>query len=165
MIYTYIYSGISYILNIDSRPDGSFAVKINDTDYTIQAEALSDGGWLLQEGGTRSFAHVSAQNESRFVHVDGQSFELTVSDTRTRRRGSAGSAGDLTAQMPGQVIDVPVQEGDQVASGQTLVVLEAMKMEIRVSAPFDGTVKRLLVEKGDVVERGQALVELAQNPE
>jgi biotin carboxyl carrier protein len=61
--------------------------------------------------------------------------------------------------MPGQVVDVLVAEGETVTRGQTLVILEAMKMEIRAAAPADGRVKRLLVGKGDVVERGQHLVE------
>ncbi|MCB9457792.1 MAG: biotin/lipoyl-binding protein [Anaerolineaceae bacterium] len=63
--------------------------------------------------------------------------------------------------MPGQVVNVLVAVGDSVTRGQTLVVLEAMKMEIRVAAPGDGTVRRLLVAQGDVVERGQLLLEVA----
>ena len=64
--------------------------------------------------------------------------------------------------MPGQVREVFVRAGDAVKSGQTLLLLEAMKMEIRVSAPADGRVKRLLVQAGDVVDRGQRLVEMEQ---
>jgi methylmalonyl-CoA carboxyltransferase 1.3S subunit len=55
-----------------------------------------------------------------------------------------------------------VSEGDTVERGQTLVILEAMKMELRVTAPEAGRVKRLLVQMGDVVERGQALVEIGE---
>jgi biotin carboxyl carrier protein len=58
------------------------------------------------------------------------------------------------------VREVLVAEGDTVQRGQTLVILEAMKMEIRVAAPGDGQVRRLLVRQGDVVERGQRLVEI-----
>jgi biotin carboxyl carrier protein len=62
--------------------------------------------------------------------------------------------------MPGQVVNVLVSEGDSVERGQTLLVLEAMKMEIRVAAPAAGRVKRLLTEKGQIVERGQRLAEI-----
>jgi biotin carboxyl carrier protein len=63
--------------------------------------------------------------------------------------------------MPGQVRAVLVAAGDAVKAGQTLVVMEAMKMEIRANAPFDGIVAGVRVQVGDVVERDAALVELA----
>jgi biotin carboxyl carrier protein len=64
--------------------------------------------------------------------------------------------------MPGQVRSVEVAPGQAVKKGQTLVVVEAMKMEMRVQAPRDGTVKRLLARQGDTVERGQLLVEMEE---
>ena len=60
--------------------------------------------------------------------------------------------------MPGQVRAVNVGEGDAVTKGQTLLVLEAMKMEIRIHAPQDGTVKKLFVKQGQTVEREQSLL-------
>ena len=72
-------------------------------------------------------------------------------------------AGDLTASMPGQVIDVLVAEGDPVEKGQTLILLEAMKMEMRMKAPYNGTVRRVLCKIGDAVERGQLLVEVEED--
>jgi biotin carboxyl carrier protein len=74
------------------------------------------------------------------------------------------SGGDLTAQMPGQVVETLVSDGESVASGQTLVILEAMKMEIRIAAPADGVVKKVLVSQGDIVDRGQPLVEMEITP-
>ncbi|NLH07386.1 MAG: acetyl-CoA carboxylase biotin carboxyl carrier protein subunit [Chloroflexi bacterium] len=62
--------------------------------------------------------------------------------------------------MPGQVMAVYVKEGDEVQAGQPLLLLEAMKMEMRVAAPAAGVVRRLLVEPGQAVERGQQLVEV-----
>jgi biotin carboxyl carrier protein len=62
--------------------------------------------------------------------------------------------------MPGQVVKILVAEGEAVRRGQPLMVLEAMKMEIRINAPRDGHVTRLLCQPGQVVERGQTLLEL-----
>jgi biotin carboxyl carrier protein len=62
--------------------------------------------------------------------------------------------------MPAQVRAVQVSEGDSVEAGQTLLLLEAMKMEIRVQAPHAGRVARLLARPGDTVERDQVLVEM-----
>jgi biotin carboxyl carrier protein len=67
--------------------------------------------------------------------------------------------------MPGQVRAVNVAEGESVTKGQTLLVLEAMKMEIRVSAPRDGVVGKLLVQQGQTVDREQVLIEIVDRLE
>jgi 3-methylcrotonyl-CoA carboxylase alpha subunit len=72
----------------------------------------------------------------------------------------AVAAGSLQAPMPGTVLRVDVREGQDVTEGEQLVVLEAMKMELAVSAPAAGRVTAVLVAQGDLVARGQALVEL-----
>jgi pyruvate carboxylase subunit B len=66
--------------------------------------------------------------------------------------------------MPGQVRAVQVTMGQSVSKGQTLLVVEAMKMEIRVVAPRDGLVKSLRVQQGQTVERDQLLVEIVDAP-
>lgn len=163
MNFTYTYHDTTYTVELERLPDGTYSATIGDSHYTVTADALANGAWLIADANTgdQHTAHVTAQDEQRFVHVDGVHYTFTVPDTRTaRRRGSAGGGGELTAQMPGQVTAVQVANGDSVTAGQTLVVLEAMKMEIRVSAPADGMVKAVHVAVGDVVERGQVLVEL-----
>jgi biotin carboxyl carrier protein len=64
--------------------------------------------------------------------------------------------------MPGQVRIVNVNAGDLVTKGQTLLVLEAMKMEIRIQAPQTGKIKAVLVKPGQTVEREQILIEMAE---
>jgi hypothetical protein len=83
--------------------------------------------------------------------------------------GEAGGApephaGDLTAPMPGRVIEVLVAPGEAVEAGQRLLVLEAMKMETPLRAPARGTVRALHVAAGSTVEPGQVLVELEAEP-
>lgn len=71
----------------------------------------------------------------------------------------AGSAGavSVNAPMPGNILDVRVKPGDSVKAGDTLLILEAMKMENEISAPQDGTVAGVNVRKGDVVNSGDLL--------
>ena len=163
MNFTYTYHDTEYAVQLDALPDGRYTATIGENTYTFSAHTLENGAWwiALTDSGGQVTAHVTAQDEARFVHVDGASYDVTVPDTRTsRRRGASAGSGELTAQMPGQVTAVEVASGDSVTAGQTLVVLEAMKMEIRVTAPTDGQVKAVHVSVGDVVERGQTLVEL-----
>ena len=138
--------------------------------YSVDAIQPFESAWRLQivdESQTRSSinAHVAGDEGGRFVKVGSRPvIELKPEDTRarSRRRGSAAATGEaqLTAQMPGQVVEVYVKPGDTVQSGQTLALLEAMKMEIRVLAPVEGVVTEVFVQKGDVVERDQRLINL-----
>ena len=81
-------------------------------------------------------------------------------DVESQRPAVAHGASSVTAPMPGTVIRVEVQAGDDIRARQPLIVLEAMKMEIPVHSPFDGTVKAVHVSDGDRVGGGAVLVEL-----
>lgn len=70
--------------------------------------------------------------------------------------GTAGSVA-VNAPMPGNILDVRVKPGDSVKAGDTLLILEAMKMENEISAPQDGTIASVDVRKGDVVDSGALL--------
>jgi biotin carboxyl carrier protein len=134
-------------------------------EQTIHAEVLhSENGKLdLLIDGKRMTAYVSSDNAKRWVTVNGQTFVLTKSSGAHRGgHGHQHAAGELTAPMPGQVRAVNVSEGEMVTKGQTLLVLEAMKMEIRVQAPRDGMVKKLFVKQGQTVEREQVLIEIEE---
>jgi acetyl-CoA/propionyl-CoA carboxylase, biotin carboxylase, biotin carboxyl carrier protein len=80
--------------------------------------------------------------------------------------GGADAAGhgeaSLEAPMPGTVVQLRVEPGASVAAGETLVVLESMKMEISIAAPRDGVVETIAVAAGDQVDRGAVLIELAE---
>jgi biotin carboxyl carrier protein len=92
------------------------------------------------------------------VFVDGEAFELEA--VQGRRRPGAEARGSLAAPMPATVIRVDVAPGDSVRKGDSLVILEAMKMELPVRAPADGIVKSVHCQAGDLVKAGASLVEL-----
>ena len=134
-------------------------------DKTVLAEVLhAEYGKLdLLIDGKRVTAYVSSDNAQRWVTVNGQTFVLTKSSgTRKDGHGHHHAAGELTAPMPGQVRAVNVSEGEMVMKGQTLLVLEAMKMEIRIQSPQNGVVKKLFVKQGQTVDREQALIEIEE---
>jgi len=151
-------------LNISSNGK-TFALTLDDK--TIQAEILhAEIGKLdLLIDGQRVTAYVSSDNAKRWVTVNGQTFVLTKSSGARKGGHAHHAAGELTAPMPGQVRAVNVSEGDAVTKGQTLLVLEAMKMEIRVQALQNGLVKKLLVKQGQTVEREQMLIEIVDTLE
>jgi biotin carboxyl carrier protein len=98
------------------------------------------------------------------VQFAGQRFEVRVEDEREKTLAgsvkSAHGAGEarLRAPMPGLVIGIPLEVGAAVARGQTVVVLEAMKMENDLAAPKAGTIKEIKVSSGQTVNQGDVLV-------
>lgn len=148
--------------NIDLISTGkSYRATIGNRTVDVEILHSKDGRLDLLIDGERVTAYVSSDGAKRWVTVNGQTSVLTKSSNARRSgHGSQHAAGGLTAPMPGQVRAVNVSEGDTVAKGQTLLLLEAMKMEIRVQAPRDGMVKKLFVRQGQTVEREQVLMEV-----
>lgn len=69
-------------------------------------------------------------------------------------------AYEITAVMPGSILEVKVEEGQQIEEDQTVLILEAMKMENEIPAEQGGVVKKIFVETGQAVKVGQALIEV-----
>ena len=70
--------------------------------------------------------------------------------------------GGIVAPMPGLVLTIKAKEGDTVAAGQPLLVMEAMKMENAIASPYAGTVAKIYVREGDSISEGDLLVEVAR---
>ncbi len=117
---------------------------------------------LLHQDGERLTVR-DAEGQQYHLWSDGR---LVVGEGRDAEFGNAGATsrqargpgGDLSAPMPGKIFRVLVKAGDVVKAGQTLLVLEAMKMEHAIKAPLDGKVKQVLFAEGQQVSGGAALV-------
>jgi len=164
----YRYSLASQVSTVSIEPAGdAFAVTVNGATHLVHARLRAPGelelGW---PDGRRLRAFVVADGDRRWVSLDPAPecgpVELMVPTAAARRRHGRGGGHDtLEAQMPGVVRQVLAAVGEAVARGQPLVLLEAMKMELRVTAPHAGRVERVAVAEGASVQRGQVLVELA----
>ncbi len=88
--------------------------------------------------------------------------ELLIEDPHTREFTASASTGGLTTPLPGVVAAVAVQEGQAVAAGEVLMVVEAMKMEHSITAPYDGVVRAIYFARGDRVPEGSELLALSR---
>ncbi len=164
MKYRYQSGETVYEVLLEGRGDG-YRVTINGERYEVEVLDAQGGAFTLRFGGGETVrprvVHWGADGDAKWLSSGGCAYRLER--PRERRRGSAGgSAGDntLRAPMPAQVRAVQVGDGDEVAAGQTLLLLEAMKMEIKLSSPREGKVARVLAKQGQTVEKDQVLVEL-----
>ena len=125
-----------------------------------------DGTWLVTDDkGTRHMAHaVTGADDEVWVHVDGEVIVVASASEQRTRPHSHGHA-TLDAPMPAQVTAVLVAPGDVVEAGATLVLLEAMKMELPLKSPFAGRIEAVHCAVGDRVAPGRILVDVVPREE
>jgi 3-methylcrotonyl-CoA carboxylase alpha subunit len=147
-------------------PDGPIEVTVAQHDGVwmlgdLSTSVMSDGRLkVVQADGTTAFAHIAKVGDVWWVHVKGHTFKLERIEPGAT---DTDDGGGLTAPMPGKVLEVLVNPGQHVTAGTTLMILEAMKMEHRIVAAFDGTVSAVHYAAGDQVEQGIALLDLEES--
>ncbi|NUU25447.1 MAG: acetyl-CoA carboxylase biotin carboxyl carrier protein subunit [Streptomycetaceae bacterium] len=114
---------------------------------------------VTHDGLTETYLHAVAPDGGRWLAYGADTWRVVPYDPVESAAGAAGSAGDgtLLAPMPGTVTVVKAAVGDRVTAGQAVVVVEAMKMEHAVTAPFDGTLSELRVTAGTRVALDELL--------
>jgi biotin carboxyl carrier protein len=123
---------------------------------------IGDAVYRVEEEGRVHTVYVAGGRGDRWVYVDGRVFHRPFEATRgaTGRRRAAETNQELAAPMPATVLKVVATAGAAVRQGDTLVILEAMKMELPIRATIDGTVRSVLCREGTLVQAGAVLVEL-----
>ena len=102
-------------------------------------------------------AHVVKVKDDWWVHINGCIHVLSIDE---QGAGGSGDEGGMTAPMPGKILEILCNVGDQVEIGQTLIVMEAMKMEHRIAANGPGTISEIHYDIGDQVDSGAALIDI-----
>lgn len=149
------------------KTSAGYRASMNGQDWPVVVVRNEPGELTMMLGDEPLTIQWAADGMRRWIFNRGKTFMLTAttfipSERKGRREREQAHSGErmILAPMPGHVRAIQVAEGDGVAKGQTLILLEAMKMEIRIQAPRAGRLKRLLVQKGVSVERDQVLCEI-----
>ena len=150
--------------------DGSrYRVSVGETVHTVEAARLGDHGalWSLIVDGTQHEVAVRRDRGERYAVSTARAthaVEVTDPLTHLARAAHGAAAGGgveaVAAYMPGRVVAVLVEEGEEVEAGQGVVVLEAMKMENEIAAERAGRIGTIHVEPGQAVEGGDPLFDL-----
>jgi len=145
------------VVGASQQADGTWQVG----DVAVPMEPGGDGQWRIVVDGRSHRLFVAGPADAPWIWFDGAAYRPEVADAARPGRTRSRDPGDsLAAPMPATVRAIVVAPGDVVARGATLVVLEAMKMELPLKAPADGTVVSIACAVGDLVQPGVPLVEL-----
>ena len=136
--------------------DGSFDVNDGTVARVVK---WTSSGIDIEVNNSRFFSKVTRDNDNIVVHGPWGDALFKILP-RFTLPGSEAQAGGLIAPMPGKVVDLKVKTGSKVKKGDTLVILEAMKMEHQVKAPEDGKITKVLIKKDDQLENGALLMVL-----
>ena len=162
-----------YTAQVDNQ---IFQIDISDNGFMVNGNAVAWDVNKIQEG----YYHILMNDKSynaevvdmdvaakRFtIKVNGKHYPVILQDkfdVLLEKMGMNSNAGakvnNVRAPMPGLIIELKVKDGDLVKAGDTLLILEAMKMENIIKAPGDATVKAVKVSMGEGVEKNQVLIE------
>jgi biotin carboxyl carrier protein len=153
-----------------------FEIVSTDSDLIVNGKAMP---WNLVQTSEGHF-HILINNKSYraeivkadriaksfIIKINGEQYTIELKDKfdlllekMGMNNGGAGKINNIKAPMPGLIIDLRVRDGDKVMPGDSLLILEAMKMENLIKATAETIVKSVKVKKGDSVEKNQILIE------
>jgi 3-methylcrotonyl-CoA carboxylase alpha subunit len=142
--------------------DGTYALRIGDASHAIEAAALDGEGWLSTSiDGVTSRWRVFIDAERIVVHDGERRRVFTHAPAFAHAAVHAESGDRILAPMPGRIVLVKAKVGDEVAAGDEVLVMEAMKMELTLRAPRAGRIDSVQAAPGDFVEADAVLARLA----
>lgn len=165
MKYVTIINNEQYEIEIDN--DGGILLNGEPRDVDF----LNLGGSLYSVITQNKSLEAVIEDEENIIEVmmDGRLYETQVLDERAllmaqRRGGLGGGSGEVHSPMPGLIVKVTVEEGQDVEQGTTVVILESMKMQNELKAPISGKIKAIIVAAGQTVNKNDLLIEI-ETPE
>lgn len=160
----------------DNTP--AFKVKANSFEFELDASTLAAVDMIQKtpaeyhvlyqnQGATATILECDTGCKRMHIEVNGERFDVEVKDTLDVMLDKMGfktvstkQIKEIKAPMPGLVVEVVVQEGQEVAEGDKLLILSAMKMENSILIQTPAVIKKINVKAGDAVDKGQILIEL-----
>ncbi len=151
------------------KQDGNLLeIEVDGKVYEVDLMHTGDGTFsILQAGHSYNIELVPKPDAKKYTaYTLYESFDVEVIDAEARylknRNANSGASAEnkITSPMPGKVVKVLVNEGDEVKEGDTLVIVSAMKMESEYKAPKDGVVSKIYVNAEDTIDSNEILIEL-----
>jgi len=150
-----------YNVTIEQRKD-FFYITYDNTEYKVQAEEVQTGHLKIKIGDRLIKSVITEGDNEKFVFFDGAVFRVKPVELTGIKKTKKKEEGDLSSPISGKVVSIKTKEGSLVKKGDVLMVIEAMKMEYLIRAPYDGKVKKINFKQNDQIEIGQNTVEVVK---
>ncbi len=162
MTTSFLLDGKTYELELLSENKNGMVISLGGESHPVDFRWITENELSMLIDGRSFTALISRDGKTRNISIGGEHFivEEVGDEDEVARAGQESAHGELSSPMPGNVIKVKVKEGDEVKKGASLIIVEAMKMENEIRAPYDALVEKLLVTEGEVVDAGSPLVDL-----
>ena len=164
MDFEYLYDSISYIIRIDRGRSGDYKAIIGENEYAFNASNISPNEFSILSGNKNMKVFVAESDDHIFVHIGGKIMQLKKPNMNSIGIGGPGAEfgakDEISTPMPGKIVKILVSEGDKIETGQSLLIVESMKMENEIKSPTDGEVISVNFSDGDLVEPGQIIIKL-----
>jgi len=159
MFINYEHENHVYNVSIERR-EKYFFITYDNSEYKVEVEETKPGQLKIKIGDRLIKSIITEGEKEKFVFVNGQVFRVKPVELTGKKKVRKKEEGTLSSPISGKVVTVKVKNGDTVKKGEVLMVIEAMKMEYLIRAPYNGTVKRVNFKEKDQVEIGQITVEV-----
>ncbi len=145
-----------------SRSAHAYRLHVGEQVLQVDLKTAADGRAWLTLGEQQVGVVIATRGDQVFVHLNGEAYELQYRHPLVRLAAQGHGAADnsVRAPMPGAIVSVQVKTGDTVSKGQTLLVMESMKMETTIISPRDGVIEVVHFEKGQTFDRDALLLSL-----
>ena len=155
-----------YKINLQEKEENQIIAEIDGVSIPIQLTEIDGSHIFSAMVGNLSYElEIRRNGNSYLLFYDGISLESFVEDERMARlKKTVGQTAtkqlekEVKAPMPGLVVTIEVEPGQQIKKGDGLLIIEAMKMENEIKAPFDATIKKIKVEQKQAVDKNQVLM-------
>jgi len=156
----------NHVYNVSiERSKNHFFITYDNTEYKVEAEETKLGQLKIKIGDRFIKSIITEGEKEKFVFVDGKVFKVRPVDLTGMKKTKKKEKGDLSSPISGKIVSVKVKNGKSVKKGDVLMVIEAMKMEYLIRAPFDGKIKKVNFKLNDQIEIGQNTVEFTKGRE
>jgi acetyl/propionyl-CoA carboxylase alpha subunit len=166
MKYTFNWSGSAYSVETEAQ-DKTIVMKIDNTTHTVEDIECRENLIDLRVDGIHHNIYYARARDKLFLAINGDCYSIELKDdSKTKKSHGAVSKGDsVSSPMPGVIVKIPIEEGDEVKAGETLVIVEAMKMQNELRSPRDGVVGKVNFKEGQQIDALQLIVELKPGAE
>jgi glutaconyl-CoA/methylmalonyl-CoA decarboxylase subunit gamma len=137
-----------------------FKFKINGNEYQADITSVADEKITVEINGVSYNVAIEKEKKKTPILTVPKVINTTLADNKKTARPGTSNPGTVTAPIPGSIIKIKCKVGDPVNLGDTVILLEAMKMQNEIQATASGTVKEIFVKEGDAVMEGTDLISI-----